>query len=125
MKPPIITDIQSLEQLQQILGSMQSNNVKMTIIKLGAKWCQPCKRIEPMVYQWMDKLPDNIQVCLIDIDISFNFYSFLKSKRIVNGVPALLAYYRKNVVEMIPDDVVIGADTKQVHLFFERCLLKV
>jgi thiol-disulfide isomerase/thioredoxin len=120
MKLPIITEIQSLEQLKAIL----SNSQKITIIKLGAKWCSPCKRIEPLVYQWTDKLPNNAQMCFIDIDISFNMYSFLKSKRIVNGVPALLCYDKKNVFEPIPDDVVIGADPQQIHLFFERCIKK-
>jgi len=120
MKLPIITEIKSLDHLRTIL----TNGQKATIIKLGAKWCQPCKRIEPLVYKWMDVLPDTIQMCLIDVDISFEFYSFLKSKRLVNGIPALLCYAAKQDLSIIPDDVVIGSDLNEVHKFFERCIAR-
>lgn len=119
MKLPVITEIKSMDEFKEILSK---KNKKMTIIKLGAKWCQPCKRIEPLVYRWMDNIPDTIQICLIDVDISFNLYSFLKSKRIVNGIPALLSYETKSDTSPYPDDVVIGGDLQQVQLFFERCL---
>ena len=125
MKPPIITEIQSLNQFQEILAR---NDKKITIVKLGAKWCAPCKRIEPLLYQWIDKLPDSVQICLIDIDLNTQFYSFLKTKRIVNGVPALLCYEKKSggdkTFDVYPDEVTIGADVGQVNSFFERCLRK-
>ena len=54
-----------------------------------------------------------------DIDDAFDLYAFLKSKKIVNGVPAILAYKVGNV-GYAPDDVVIGADTSQVKMFFQR-----
>lgn len=120
MKLPIITQIKSLNEFKEIVLKNE-----LTIIKLGAKWCQPCKRIDPLVNQWVDKLPDNIQMCYLDIDISFNLYSFLKTKRIVNGIPALLCYNKTNVFEIIPNDVVIGADPTQINLFFERCIKKI
>jgi len=121
MKLPIITEIHSLDKLKDIISKNE-----ITIIKLGAKWCQPCKRIEPLVYNWVDRLPEQIQVCYIDIDISFNFYSFLKKNRIVNGVPALLCYYKKEAeINTFPDDVVIGSDPVQANLFFERCIKRV
>jgi thiol-disulfide isomerase/thioredoxin len=122
MKLPIITEINSLDEFKEILGR---NDKKITIVKMGATWCQPCKRIEPLVYRWIDKLPDNVQMCLIDIDVSFQMYSFLKSKRIVNGVPALLCYDKKgSLFNAIPDDVVVGSDINQVNLFFDRCIRK-
>jgi thiol-disulfide isomerase/thioredoxin len=121
MKLPIITEINSLAQFKDILAN---GDKKITIIKMGAKWCQPCKRIEPLVYQWADHLPDNVQMCYIDIDICIQLYSFLKKKRIVNGVPALLCYFKRETQDFIPDDSVIGADTNQINLFFQRCIQK-
>jgi hypothetical protein len=37
----------------------------------------------------------------------------------VNGVPALLAYYKTNT-SVIPDASVIGADLKQINIFFNK-----
>lgn len=119
MRPSIITEIKSFDQFIDIISI---NTTAITIIKLSAKWCQPCKRIEPLVYQWADKMPDNVQICCIDIDVSIELYSFLKKKRIVNGIPALLCYDKTKTI--IPCDVVIGADTNQVNQFFERCLTR-
>ena len=43
----------------------------------------------------------------------------------VNGIPAILAYYAKSNRDSnnyyIPDDSVVGADEKGVSAFFERC----
>ena len=96
------------------------NNPGALIIKFGAEWCGPCKRIEPLVYQWYSKLPPTIQGAIIDIDENFEIYAFLKSKRIVNGVPVILCYKKRNQ-SWIPDDIVVGADENQVNLFFQRC----
>jgi hypothetical protein len=51
---------------------------------------------------------------------SFDFYSFLKSKKMVNGIPALLCYKKSNAT-YIPDDIVTGSDPQQLHQFFTRC----
>jgi hypothetical protein len=56
----------------------------------------------------------------VDIDESFELYGFLKTKKIVNGIPVLLAYFQENT-HYVPDDVVIGADERQIKLFFDRC----
>ena len=42
----------------------------------------------------------------------------------VNGVPAILAYYKENISAM-PDDSVIGADIPQIDLFFNRVYSKI
>ena len=68
----------------------------------------------------MNQMPDNIQSYIIDVDECFEVYAFLKTKKMVNGIPAILAYYKGNL-NYIPDDVVIGADPQQVDLFFKRC----
>jgi hypothetical protein len=56
----------------------------------------------------------------IDVDECFDLYSFLKSKKMVNGIPAILAYYKNNL-NYIPSDSVLGANAEQVDLFFRRC----
>jgi hypothetical protein len=56
----------------------------------------------------------------IDVDKSFDFYSFLKSKKMVNGIPVLLCYKKGNST-YIPDDMITGSDPQQLHQFFTRC----
>ena len=71
----------------------------------------------------MNKMPSNVQCYIIDIDNSLEVYSFLKNKKMVNGIPAILAYYSENTSH-IPDDVVIGADAVKINEFFERSYKK-
>jgi hypothetical protein len=69
----------------------------------------------------MHKMPNTIQCVMVDIDQSIEIYGFLKTKKMLNGIPAILAYYAGNL-NYIPEDAVIGADPTQITLFFERCL---
>ena len=100
------------------------DNQGLLIIKFGAEWCGPCKRVDPLIYSYFAEIQGpEVQCAIIDIDESFEIYAFLKSKKMVNGVPAILAY-RKGNITYIPDESVVGADENQIHLFFERCLRK-
>jgi thiol-disulfide isomerase/thioredoxin len=112
MKQPIYY-IDTIEQLQQIILSN-----KITIVKFGAPWCAPCKRVDPLIVQCSESLPDFVQLCILNVDVSFKVYSYFKSKRMTNGIPALLRFDRKQ--SLTPDDVVIGADPEQIKAFFGR-----
>lgn len=112
---PIKTEIPNKVAFQETL----ERNPGLIIIKFGAEWCGPCKKIEAHVKILMSKMPDNTQCYIIDVDESLEVYSFLKNKKMVNGIPAILAYYAGNV-SYIPDDSVIGADVVKVNEFFER-----
>jgi hypothetical protein len=68
----------------------------------------------------MDDMPPNVQCAVIDIDESFDVYAFLKSKKMVQGIPAILCYKKGNV-SYAPDQVVLGADMNQVSTFFSTC----
>jgi len=114
--------ITSMEKLPDLLKSLQ-NNPGVFIMKLGAEWCGPCKRIEGLVKTCMDQAPENVQCAVIDVDDAIEVYGFLKTKRVANGIPAILGYYQGNL-NYIPDDVVIGSDQKQVIAFFKRCYEK-
>lgn len=113
--PGIITEM-SKEEFAHAL----SYNEGILIIKFGAEWCGPCKKIDPLVYEWMGKLPPGAKGAIIDIDESFELYAFLKSKRMVNGVPVILCYKRGNL-NYVPDLVVVGSDENQVNAFFQNC----
>lgn len=119
MKLPVLTDVPAKEDF----GKLLVENPGLLILKFGATWCGPCKKIEPLVHEWLEKLPDNVQFCMIDIDDCFDLYAFLQKKKMINGVPGILCYYRQNLTH-IPNDSVVGADTGQINEFFERCLKK-
>ena len=113
---PIIKSIDSVKDFQNLV----ENNKGVILIKFGAKWCGPCKRIEPYVMEFFNNVPENIQCVIIDIDECIEFYSFLKKKRVVNGVPVILCYLKDNKT-FIPDDFVVGTDKIKLDEFFIRC----
>jgi thioredoxin 1 len=113
---PILTKIQDRKHFAELL----KENPGLIVIKFGAEWCGPCKTIEPLVQSYFEKSPPNIQCMLIDIDECFDVYAYLKSKKIVNGIPALLCYQKENL-NYVPDDFVSGANPKEISAFFERC----
>ena len=96
------------------------NNPGLIVIKLGASWCGPCKLIEKSVLGFFASSPPEVVCADIDVDKSFDFYSFLKSKKMVNGIPVILCYKKGNAT-FIPDDIVTGADPNSLHQFFTRC----
>ena len=105
------------QQMMEVLKT----NPGVIIVKFGADWCGPCKQIESFVKQNMDLMPINHVRCMtIDIDEAFDAYAFLKSKKIVNGIPVCLAYYKDNI-SYVPDDVVIGTDLNEIKTFFASC----
>ena len=120
MSLPIITELTGKIAFQQAL----TDNPGVMIIKFGAEWCGPCKKIDSHVKILMGKMQENVQSYIIDIDDSLEIYSFLKNKKMVNGIPAILAYYKNDDPSYIPDDVIIGADVVKINEFFERCYKK-
>jgi thiol-disulfide isomerase/thioredoxin len=116
MQKTIITYIENRNKFLNLL----EKNPGLIIIKLGAKWCGPCKRIKPLVDAFFSISPDEVICCEIDVDESFDLYSFLKSKKMVNGIPVMLCYKKGNK-SYIPDDSITGADPGALDAFFKRC----
>ena len=95
------------------------NNQGAFIVKFGAEWCGPCKKIEGLVKNCMNQLPSNVTCAIIDVDDNFEIYAFFKNKKVLGGIPAIFAYH-KGTTNYIPDNLVIGADETQIKLFFEK-----
>jgi thioredoxin 1 len=116
MGKQVVSEIANVESFFQLL----QNNPGLIIIKLGAEWCGPCKTIKPAVNGFFASSPNEVVCADIDVDRCTKLYTFLKSKKMVNGIPVLLCYKKGNAT-YIPDDSVTGADPQQLHLFFVRC----
>jgi thiol-disulfide isomerase/thioredoxin len=95
----------------------------MIIIKFTADWCGPCKLIKDMCIQFEKTKPSSIQYYEINIDESIELYMKLKKMKMVNGIPALLAY-KGGVKEhwFIPDEFHLGSDKKGLIQFFDKCI---
>lgn len=114
----IITElsIENLYKLQTEMGKC------VLIIKFGADWCGPCKKIAPIFYDFIEKAPTNIIFADINIDENADLYMTLKKHKMVNGIPVFFAFYgdEKRDKWFIPEDSVIGADEISVKAFFDR-----
>ena len=95
-------------------------NPGLVIVKFGAEWCSPCKQIKPVLDAFFASSPPEVVCADIDIDESFDLYAFLKSKKMVNGIPAVLCYKKGNTT-FVPDDSVTGSSPPDLHAFFVRC----
>jgi len=112
----IICQFKSRHDFQRLL----ENNPGLIILKMGATWCGPCKKIKPVLDGFFASSPDNVVCCDIDVDECADLYSYFKSKKMVNGIPVILAYKKGNT-SYIPDDSVTGSDPTQLDKFFRRC----
>jgi len=117
---------------KQIITSMTptdlqflQTNAKNTliVIKFGAEWCKPCKLIKPTCDECFSQCHPNIIYAEIDIDESLDLYMVFKSKKMIKGIPTILAFNTENTRDQwyIPDDSVIGGDINAVKAFFGRC----
>ena len=94
---------------------------KLIVVDFTASWCGPCKKIDEDVNRHFHSMPDTVQCAIIDIDQSIDVYAFLKSKKITQGIPTILCYYKGNT-HYVPDDVITGSDKNALTEFFKRCL---
>jgi thiol-disulfide isomerase/thioredoxin len=116
----IITEFDGIAGFNEILAK----NTGIVILKLGATWCGPCQQIANLVHGLMDQITSvygsKVVCCDIDVDENFELYAFLKTKKMVNGIPAILCWKAGNV-SFIPDDTALGSNVMEINLLFNRC----
>ena len=112
----ILNSLNRTEFMEQV----NANN-GLFLIKFTASWCGPCKTIAPFVNDQFSKTPDNVTCANIDVDDNFDLFAFMKSKKMIKGVPAILAYKRENK-SFSPDMSVSGSDQTKLISFFQDCV---
>jgi thiol-disulfide isomerase/thioredoxin len=112
----IITEIETRNKFLELL----TINPGLIIIKLGATWCGPCKKVDPYVDEFFKHSPENVMCAVIDVDECFDLYAHFKAARITNGIPVVMCFYKGNTNGR-PDDSITGANIVELQAFFKRC----
>ena len=108
-------DISEMSDFNQIL----KDNENIVVVKFTATWCGPCNKIKDYVDVKMQMLPDQATCIILDVDENLELYGKLKTMKMVNGIPAMLFYVKKNTT-LTPDGVVIGTDMISIDAFFQK-----
>ena len=121
--------------VKQIISQLDCNDVQdiqrnsisskqVLVVKFTATWCGPCKRIKTDCYRMFKQMPDNILIADLDVDLEKNteFYSFMKRKRMVNGIPVIMAWFPESNRDFwyVPDDSITGGDINGIKEFLQR-----
>ena len=111
----IITGFPSRNEFFELIAA----NHPSIVIKFTASWCRPCKLIDPIVKPFFKQNSSKILCCYLDIDENYDLYSFMKSRKMANGVPTLL-YYSSDNHNYVPTASISGSNQAQIQHFFNN-----
>lgn len=121
----------SLETRQDLINLLSNTDYEYTILKFTAGWCGPCQKIHNDLHNIVSNMntkfesqSNKFQYIEVDVDENFDLYAFLKSKKMVKGIPTIFLYkkdeYIKNDTEhlYIPQSSTSGTNLNNItHLF--------
>ena len=116
----IVFEELDLDNLKKILNEEKDKHI---VIKFGATWCGPCKKIESTLFDCFLDMPENVICFDLDVDDNFELFGKLKSKKAVNTIPAILYYNCKNDREdkwYLSDGASFSSDKVDVLKFFKQ-----
>lgn len=114
------TIVETVVDRNQFLNNLLPSNEGLILIKFGAEWCKPCKLIKPIVSRQVSMWPETVKCYSLDVDDNFDIYAYFKNKRMINGIPVILAYKKGNN-SFAPDLSVTGANSGDLQKFFFNC----
>jgi len=121
-KEEVTTRIIEFQGNRDIFFEMLKLNPGVFIFKFGAEWCGPCKAIKKYIDNVSLVLPVNtMYIYNVDVDECFDLYAYLKQKKMITGIPTLLAYKTGNTY-FAPDASISGTNEADLAHFFNTCL---
>jgi thiol-disulfide isomerase/thioredoxin len=122
-----LIELNTREQLKEYLKNTQH---PVTIIKLTATWCNPCRQLNPVIKElnnfYMSKGID-YEYIELDVDNSVDIYSFFKKMKMANGIPTILSF-KKELYEddkfYVPFRGLTSSDPNAVAKLFSDSLIK-
>ena len=121
-KEEAVTRVIEFQGNRDIFFEMLKLNPGVFIFKFGAEWCGPCKAIKKYIDNVSLVLPVNtMYIYNVDVDDCFDLYAYLKQKKMITGIPTLLAYKTGNTY-FAPDASISGTNEADLAHFFNTCL---
>ncbi len=122
-------DMLKLSTREELKQHLKNTNHKVTIIKLTATWCKPCKQINPVIEKlnqhYMSKGID-YEYIELDVDNAVDIYSFFKKMKMANGIPTILSFKKELYSDdnfFVPFRCLTGADPNGVVKLFHDSLM--
>ncbi|MES1911606.1 MAG: hypothetical protein MHM6MM_004015 [Cercozoa sp. M6MM] len=101
-----VVDIESLDQFTTLLEEARGVPV---LVKVGATWCPPCKRIEPHFRVVASETP-NLHCVSVDVDKARAVAAMCQAR----VLPTFVVFYKG---ELVPDVQLVGASASALsHL---------
>ena len=96
-----------------------SENPGVFIFKFTAEWCKPCQIIKEDVQHYFQEITSEKIKCFeVDVDENFDLYAFMKTKKMIKGIPMLMAFKKGNI-EYYPDNSISGTNLNEIKTFFD------
>lgn len=125
--------------MAQYVDVVLIDNPGIVFVKITASWCSPCQQIAPFVEDCIRRSrrlgKKNIRYVSIDVDKNPIVYRYLRTAKLIRGVPAFFVYFldeesgrcsgsfssRDIMREAVcPDDFVLGANEEQLKRLFAK-----
>lgn len=122
MSQRVIIEKLGVDEFKELRTSLKK---QVLIVKFSAEWCKPCQKIKKFVHERFDEMPNNVVFAEIDIDETMELYVAFKSKKMVKGVPSILAFHgdvkRDKEHWYIGDNSISGSNETSLEAFFKHC----
>ena len=68
---------------------------KPVLLKFWGNWCQPCKRMQPILNNVLTQYKKKIDIFSINVEDN----QIITNKFNIRSIPSLLFFYKKNLIE--------------------------
>ena len=101
--------------------NLLNENPGVMIFKYTADWCKPCQTIKKEVDEhFLHISSPKIKCYEVNVDDNFDLFAFMKTKKMMKGIPMIIAY-KQGTTSFVPDDSISGTDITEINAFFKRC----